>query len=254
MPEAVWLQGRQLHQALSQVRHRWHQFQGPEDQLAAVLVRTSHLPLQLAPIPAMTPSSFSSSSTGCRLLGARPGLVTAKCTCSVCSGVPGGSAAAARWTRSGVCPQCGSSQRAGGWLARGGASAAAVPQGRGCPPEGGGACPDGQQVLPLDTACLQVQGHCAAMLSQPAVRVSIQDPAVSSLHGIPAPHAAQRLQSCARHELRHADDGKWCCRPSAVMVCTDAAARGLDIPDIRQVIQADFASSAVDYLHRVRLW
>lgn len=36
------------------------------------------------------------------------------------------------------------------------------------------------------------------------------------------------------------------------MVCTDAAARGLDIPDIRQVIQADFASSAVDYLHRVR--
>ena len=36
------------------------------------------------------------------------------------------------------------------------------------------------------------------------------------------------------------------------MVCTDAAARGLDIPDVRQVVQADFASSAIDYLHRVR--
>ncbi|KAJ3677467.1 hypothetical protein LUZ60_003191 [Juncus effusus] len=36
-----------------------------------------------------------------------------------------------------------------------------------------------------------------------------------------------------------------------VFVCTDAAARGLDIPDISHVIQAEFASSAVDFLHRV---
>ncbi|KAK9707344.1 hypothetical protein RND81_07G190900 [Saponaria officinalis] len=36
-----------------------------------------------------------------------------------------------------------------------------------------------------------------------------------------------------------------------VLVCTDAAARGLDIPNISHVIQAEFATSAVDFLHRV---
>ncbi|KAL2510202.1 DEAD-box ATP-dependent RNA helicase 22 [Forsythia ovata] len=36
-----------------------------------------------------------------------------------------------------------------------------------------------------------------------------------------------------------------------VFVCTDAAARGLDIPHVSHVIQAEFATSAVDFLHRV---
>ncbi|GAV69346.1 DEAD domain-containing protein/Helicase_C domain-containing protein [Cephalotus follicularis] len=36
-----------------------------------------------------------------------------------------------------------------------------------------------------------------------------------------------------------------------VFVCTDAAARGVDIPNVSHVIQADFATSAVDFLHRV---
>lgn len=36
-----------------------------------------------------------------------------------------------------------------------------------------------------------------------------------------------------------------------VLVCTDAAARGLDIPNVSHVIQAEFATSAVDFLHRV---
>ena len=35
------------------------------------------------------------------------------------------------------------------------------------------------------------------------------------------------------------------------MVSTDAAARGIDIPNVTRVIQADFAASAVDFLHRV---
>jgi superfamily II DNA/RNA helicase len=39
--------------------------------------------------------------------------------------------------------------------------------------------------------------------------------------------------------------------PGAVMVCTDAAARGIDIPGVTHVIQADFASTAVDFLHRI---
>lgn len=36
-----------------------------------------------------------------------------------------------------------------------------------------------------------------------------------------------------------------------VLVCTDAAARGLDIPNVLHVVQAEFASSAVDFLHRI---
>ncbi|CAA0834744.1 DEAD-box ATP-dependent RNA helicase 22 [Striga hermonthica] len=40
-------------------------------------------------------------------------------------------------------------------------------------------------------------------------------------------------------------------RKGGIFVCTDAAARGLDIPNISHVIQAEFASSAVDFLHRV---
>ncbi|KAL6846094.1 hypothetical protein ACP4OV_023542 [Aristida adscensionis] len=36
-----------------------------------------------------------------------------------------------------------------------------------------------------------------------------------------------------------------------VLVCTDAAARGLDVPDVSHVIQAEFAACAVDFLHRV---
>lgn len=39
--------------------------------------------------------------------------------------------------------------------------------------------------------------------------------------------------------------------PSAVVVATDAAARGLDIPNVAHVVQADFAASAVSFLHRV---
>lgn len=36
-----------------------------------------------------------------------------------------------------------------------------------------------------------------------------------------------------------------------VFVCTDAAARGLDVTNVSHVIQAEFASSAVDFIHRV---
>eukprot|EP00951_Prasinocladus_malaysianus_P031957 scaffold309021_cov19-Prasinocladus_malaysianus.AAC.1 len=36
----------------------------------------------------------------------------------------------------------------------------------------------------------------------------------------------------------------------AVMICTDSAARGLDIPNVTHVIQAEFALSAVDFIHR----
>jgi superfamily II DNA/RNA helicase len=36
-----------------------------------------------------------------------------------------------------------------------------------------------------------------------------------------------------------------------IMVSTDAAARGIDLPDVTHVIQADFAANAIEFLHRV---
>eukprot|EP00892_Ulva_mutabilis_P009388 jgi/Ulvmu1/6821/UM031_0025.1 len=36
-----------------------------------------------------------------------------------------------------------------------------------------------------------------------------------------------------------------------VLVCTDAAARGLDLPGVAHVVQAEFADNAVDFLHRI---
>lgn len=37
----------------------------------------------------------------------------------------------------------------------------------------------------------------------------------------------------------------------AVVVCTDAAARGIDVTDVGHVVQAEFVAGAVDFLHRV---
>ena len=36
-----------------------------------------------------------------------------------------------------------------------------------------------------------------------------------------------------------------------VLVCTDSAARGVDVPEVVHVVQAEFAANAVDYLHRI---
>jgi len=35
-----------------------------------------------------------------------------------------------------------------------------------------------------------------------------------------------------------------------VLVCTDAAARGLDLPAVEHVVQAEFALNVVQHLHR----
>lgn len=36
-----------------------------------------------------------------------------------------------------------------------------------------------------------------------------------------------------------------------IMICTDAASRGLDLPNVRHVIQAEFALNVVQHLHRI---
>lgn len=40
-------------------------------------------------------------------------------------------------------------------------------------------------------------------------------------------------------------------RQKAVMICTDLGSRGLDFKDVNHVIQGEFATNVVDYLHRV---
>ena len=52
------------------------------------------------------------------------------------------------------------------------------------------------------------------------------------------------MSICALLPIRRCREG------NAVMVCTDSAARGLDIRGISHVIQAEFSMSAVDFLHR----
>ena len=37
----------------------------------------------------------------------------------------------------------------------------------------------------------------------------------------------------------------------SVLACTDAAARGVDVPGVAHVVQAEFAGNAVEYLHRI---
>ena len=37
----------------------------------------------------------------------------------------------------------------------------------------------------------------------------------------------------------------------SVLVCTDHASRGLDLPNVRHVVQAEFAGNVVQYLHRI---
>ncbi|EFJ41914.1 hypothetical protein VOLCADRAFT_98000 [Volvox carteri f. nagariensis] len=69
------------------------------------------------------------------------------------------------------------------------------------------------------------------------------------LHGGQVPHVVYHKsrpkpeQSAALQALRQQD--------GTVMVCTDAAARGLDVQGITHVVQADFAPNTIDFLHRI---
>ncbi|GIL99170.1 hypothetical protein Vretimale_4395 [Volvox reticuliferus] len=53
-----------------------------------------------------------------------------------------------------------------------------------------------------------------------------------------------KLEQAAALEALREQDG-------TVMVCTDAAARGLDVQGITHVVQADFAPNTIDFLHRI---
>ncbi|KAM0062337.1 putative RNA helicase [Helianthus debilis subsp. tardiflorus] len=57
-------------------------------------------------------------------------------------------------------------------------------------------------------------------------------------------HSESSLEDRTRNLIEFQQKG-------GIFVCTDAAARGTDIPNVSHVIQAEFATSAVDFLHRV---
>ena len=63
----------------------------------------------------------------------------------------------------------------------------------------------------------------------------------------PAERAAAlaKLSLMPSQEADAIDAGEW------VLVCTDIAARGIDIPDVQHVVQFQFATTAVTHLHRV---
>lgn len=46
---------------------------------------------------------------------------------------------------------------------------------------------------------------------------------------------------------------EFCNAQSGTLICTDVAARGLDIPEVDWVIQFDPPDDPRDYIHRVRL-
>lgn len=58
---------------------------------------------------------------------------------------------------------------------------------------------------------------------------------------LPVKEAAAALEAMANPAPEH----------NLVMVSTDAAARGIDLPQVTHVIQADFVANAIEFLHRV---
>ena len=52
-------------------------------------------------------------------------------------------------------------------------------------------------------------------------------------------------------ENRHEELQKFRQGSAKLIVCTDSAARGLDLPNVRHVIQAEFALNVVQHMHRI---
>jgi len=64
---------------------------------------------------------------------------------------------------------------------------------------------------------------------------------------VPADDRAEALRSFSG-PISTAQEGQSTCR---TLVCTDLAARGLDLPDVDHVIQYDFATNVVQHVHRL---
>ncbi|TKA59908.1 ATP-dependent RNA helicase DBP8 [Friedmanniomyces simplex] len=64
-------------------------------------------------------------------------------------------------------------------------------------------------------------------------------------------HRVTALHSALEHTLRISNLARFRARPARILVATDVAARGLDIPDVGLVINYDLPRKPDDYIHRV---
>ena len=87
----------------------------------------------------------------------------------------------------------------------------------------------------------RVMIFCNTIPSARATAHTLAEAGVSlaSLHGGIPPQLREREYDAFREGL------------APVLVCTDAAARGLDLPRVTHVVNYDFPLSSIDYLHRV---
>ena len=81
---------------------------------------------------------------------------------------------------------------------------------------------------------------CNTVSSSRAAQHALAEASITSLgyHGqLPSTTRAENLQSFRQHKVD-------------VLVCTDIAARGLDVPEVDHVVMFDFPLNPIDYIHR----
>lgn len=61
----------------------------------------------------------------------------------------------------------------------------------------------------------------------------------------------EEFHSLVHHNIKLDGFKRFTNEEVSVLVCTDAAARGLDLPGVRHIIQAEFALNVVQHLHRI---
>ena len=102
--------------------------------------------------------------------------------------------------------------------------------------------------LGLGTENFQPETDCAkTMVFVNSAEASEAVAAELKRQGFAAEAFGAQCTSAERTErLRAFTDGS-----VSVLACTDAAARGVDVPGVAHVVQAEFAGNAVEYLHRI---
>lgn len=103
---------------------------------------------------------------------------------------------------------------------------------------------DGSGRMIVFTKDSKSSGDVSDMLSR-SLQID-SGPLVLSYHKNMGQQDREEALRVLRSNLPVDNDG----RTSIILVCTDANARGLDVPGVSHVVHADFPASAVDFLHR----
>eukprot|EP00741_Cyanophora_paradoxa_P013893 tig00020713_g13411.t1 len=101
---------------------------------------------------------------------------------------------------------------------------------------------------------LQANRHCKTIVFFPTTRLVDFAEEAFRLLGIPVVKLTGRMAQASRTRTFFS----FCDAPGSagggsggVMVCTDVAARGLDIPDVELIVQAGIPSAVEEYIHRI---